>query len=105
MKIEEVDRTLIVTREPGAKRVKNEANFWYELQRLLNSKGTQPRLRWYRIRPHKFAMTSMPFALRQGPNRKKNEAIIDNNHMIYDAAERFNAGEQVVLARFVLEDA
>ena len=103
MQVQITDRRVIVTREPGAPRIGRESTFWHHLQRALNEGEPQNARRWYRVRPHKFALTSMPFALRQGPNRKRNESIIDGDYMLRAAHTAYNAG-QVQLQAFILED-
>lgn len=88
-----------VTRLPGDKRIAKESTFWYALQKKLNQDSGQ----WYRIRPHKFALTSMPFALREGRQRKRNRAIIDRDYAIRCPQESYNRRAPVHLDLITLE--
>lgn len=91
---------ITVTRGPNDPRASTEANFWYQLSKAMpkNALG-----RWMRVRPNKFAMTGMPFALRLGRNKKRNLMILDNDYMLRQAHQPYNKREPVRLASSVVE--
>lgn len=87
-----------VTREPGAKRARTEAHFWGMVRDALNEEHQgEHRYCWALTRPHRYALTSMPFALHRGRNNE--ELVIDNDYATRDVRALFNAGHEVRLGR------
>lgn len=93
----DINQHSVHVRRNSGERVKNEANFWYHLQRQLNAQADGDR--WVRVRPHKWAMTSMPFALRLGPDRNRNNFVLDNDYAIRCPAKAYNSHAVVLLKR------
>ena len=100
MKVDFHSNHIVVSRDNGA-RANNESHFWHLLSRYINSQQCPVEWvkqgKWYRIHPHKFAMTSMPHALRLGKNAKSNKFILDNDYAIRNPATTFNRGGEVTL--------
>lgn len=103
MKIETTQHALTVTRADSPKvRASGytgsaEAAFWRRLCAELN-RDLSTKDRWYLVRPCTFALTSMPYALRLGINRKSNLMILDNDYAIRLPSEPYNDGRPVSLA-------
>lgn len=89
-----------VLRTKGSKRARTEAHFWGMVRDALNdSTAGEHRYCWVLTRPHKYAMTSMSFALSRGRNRE--EMIVDNHYAVRDVRALYNAGETVELGYMV----
>lgn len=89
---------VLVTRSPDDKRARTEAHFWGMLRDELNeSYQGEQRYTWVLFRPHKEALTSMPFGLSRGPNRE--EMITDDNYALRQPHQEYNKREPVRLTR------
>ncbi len=93
MKVTIEGQRLTITREPSDKRIKTESELWYRLRNWFQNEKSRT---WVKIR-NPGALSSMPYALREGPHKKVNQMVIDPDYMIRCPAISFNTEGEAVL--------
>ncbi len=84
------------------KRAATEAHLWGMVRDALNDDGNTNRYVWTLTRPHKYALTGMPFALSRGRNR--DEMVLDSDYAIRDVRALYNTGNPVTLTYIYVRD-
>jgi hypothetical protein len=97
MQVSQTKHSVEVSRKPGAKRARTEAHFWGMVRDAMNDDSYGHKQCWELTRPHKYSLTSMPFALHRG--RNKEEMVTDNDYATRDVRALYNKGETVTLSR------
>lgn len=88
-----------VSRTKADQRAKSESEFWY---RLRNEFRKRQSMAWVKVR-QPGALTSMPYGLREGPNRRVNNMVVDCNYALRCLAIAFNQFKEVELQLLAVE--
>jgi len=91
---------VVVKREPGARRIRTESQFWHELRQEMRRRENTNR--WVKVR-EPGALSSMPYGLRLGPSRRINTMVIDGDYAVRCPAKVYNTREEVELQLIAAE--